>query len=217
MPRTSYGPSFRRVDNSPSDMSEPGEKKRSRCQRMLSREAFAKNRASRDGYRAYCRECPAEYHQRRRLARGKKVLPKDSTSQGHKHCRGCGTIKPHGRWDRNRTVSDGLSTRSPSTRTCRKAGGRTGRLKRRYRLPLAERDKIADQMGIHSIGLSAPAAHVDHCHETGRVRGVLCFNCNSAIGKLGDDPDIVRRAAAYLEGNAWKPTLVAAGVYQLPS
>ncbi|WP_347242180.1 endonuclease VII domain-containing protein [Streptomyces sp. IB2014 016-6] len=64
---------------------------------------------------------------------------------------------------------------------------------------------------------SAPAAHVDHCHQAGRVRGVLCFNCNSVIGKLGDDPDAQRRATAYLEGNAWKPTLVAPGVYRLPS
>jgi len=64
---------------------------------------------------------------------------------------------------------------------------------------------------------NAFAVHVDHCHQTGRVRGVLCFNCNSAIGKLGDDPDAVRRAAAYLEGSSWKPTLVAPGVCQLPS
>ncbi|MFE5188252.1 endonuclease VII domain-containing protein [Streptomyces sp. NPDC056628] len=70
--------------------------------------------------------------------------------------------------------------------------------------------------GLHAR-CPAPAVHVDHCHETGRVRGVLCFNCNSAIGKLGDDPDAVRRAAAYSEGIAWKPTLVAPGVYQLPS
>jgi hypothetical protein len=63
----------------------------------------------------------------------------------------------------------------------------------------------------------AAAVHVDHSHKTGRVRGVLCFNCNSAIGQLGEDPDAVRRAAAYPEGIAWKPTLVAPGVYQLPS
>ncbi|WP_309475787.1 endonuclease domain-containing protein [Streptomyces spongiicola] len=62
-----------------------------------------------------------------------------------------------------------------------------------------------------------PQAHVDHCPGTGRVRGVPCFNCNSAIGKLGDDPDTVRRAAAYLEGTSWKPTLVAPGVYRPPS
>ncbi|MFD9033392.1 endonuclease domain-containing protein [Streptomyces sp. NPDC059567] len=64
---------------------------------------------------------------------------------------------------------------------------------------------------------AAPEVHVDHRHKTGRVRGVLCFNCNSAIGKLGDDPDTLRRANSSLEGHAWKPTLVAPGVYQLPS
>ncbi|WP_373316952.1 endonuclease domain-containing protein [Streptomyces sulfonofaciens] len=58
---------------------------------------------------------------------------------------------------------------------------------------------------------------MDHRHNTGRVRGVLCFNCNSAIGKLGDDPDTVRRAAVYSEGKSWKPTVVVPGVYQLPS
>ncbi|MEU1349799.1 endonuclease domain-containing protein, partial [Streptomyces sp. NPDC005795] len=68
-----------------------------------------------------------------------------------------------------------------------------------------------------SIGPNASAGHVDHRRRTGRVRGIRCFNCNSAVGKLGDDPDTLRRAIAYLEGNAWKPTLVAPGVYQLPS
>ncbi|EFG05939.1 Putative endonuclease VII [Streptomyces clavuligerus] len=58
---------------------------------------------------------------------------------------------------------------------------------------------------------------MDHRRRTGKVRGVLCFNCNSAIGTLGDDPGAVRRAAAYSEGNPWKPILVAPGVYQLPS
>lgn len=39
----------------------------------------------------------------------------------------------------------------------------------------------------------------DHDHDTGVVRGVLCSNCNSAIGLLGDDPALIRRAAEYLE------------------
>ncbi|MFF1360382.1 endonuclease domain-containing protein [Streptomyces sp. NPDC058297] len=58
---------------------------------------------------------------------------------------------------------------------------------------------------------------MDHCHETGRVRGVPCFSCNAALGQLKDRPDAISRAAAYVEGIAWKPTLVAPGVYQLPS
>ncbi len=42
---------------------------------------------------------------------------------------------------------------------------------------------------------------VDHCHESGRVRGLLCMNCNIAIGKMRDDPNLLREAAMYLESS----------------
>ncbi|MER7867522.1 MULTISPECIES: endonuclease domain-containing protein [Streptomyces] len=71
--------------------------------------------------------------------------------------------------------------------------------------------------GVRPALPEAVVGNVDHCCGAGRVRGVMCFNCNSAIGKLGDDPDAVRRAAAYLEGTSWKPILLAPGVCRLPS
>jgi Recombination endonuclease VII len=40
--------------------------------------------------------------------------------------------------------------------------------------------------------------HVDHCHKTGEVRGLLCCTCNSLLGKARDSPAILQRAAAYL-------------------
>ncbi|WP_347239676.1 endonuclease VII domain-containing protein [Streptomyces sp. L2] len=124
-------------------------------------------------------------------------------------------MKPHDDWERNRASSDGWAS---YCRECRAERNRVSYFERKYDLTPVELDAlIAAQRGICCICLTAPAVHVDHCHKTGRVRGVLCFNCNSAIGKLRDDPDAVRRAAAYLEGNSWKPILVAPGVYQLPS
>lgn len=39
----------------------------------------------------------------------------------------------------------------------------------------------------------------DHCHTTGKFRGVICNNCNTAIGKLNDDPNMLRRALLYLK------------------
>ncbi|MFJ9590268.1 endonuclease VII domain-containing protein [Streptomyces acidicola] len=195
--------------------SEKGQRRCSRCKESKPRAAFASNKAARDGLQAYCRECWAAYHQERQLAKGRNVRPRVETPEGHKFCRSCGEIKPHREWHRNATASDGLST---SCRTCRAAKGRAGHLKRQYGMTEAERDEmVASQKGLCVICLKAPAVHVDHCHSTGRVRGVLCFNCNSAIGKLGDDPDAARRVAAYLEGTTWKPILVAPGVYQLPS
>jgi len=44
--------------------------------------------------------------------------------------------------------------------------------------------------------------HIDHCHETGRVRGVLCHGCNIALGYFRSDPNLLRAAIAYLEAAA---------------
>jgi actin-related protein len=41
--------------------------------------------------------------------------------------------------------------------------------------------------------------NVDHCHDTGKVRGLLCTPCNHAIGILGDTAEHLKKAVAYLE------------------
>lgn len=41
--------------------------------------------------------------------------------------------------------------------------------------------------------------HVDHDHDSGVVRGILCASCNFAIGLLKDDPELLMRAAMYLQ------------------
>lgn len=40
--------------------------------------------------------------------------------------------------------------------------------------------------------------HIDHCHETGHVRALLCHNCNLGLGHFRDDVDLLLKSAAYL-------------------
>ncbi|WP_406212558.1 endonuclease VII domain-containing protein [Streptomyces decoyicus] len=190
-----------------------------KCKRRLQLASFAADKNRRDGLQVRCRECVAEYgamhYRRRREALGKTVREKVDFPPGHKLCRTCGEVKPHSEWHRNATSSDGLSTRC---KACRAVQSRAGHLKRQYGMTEAERDAmIKAQFGICPICLEPGPRHVDHDHDTGKVRGVLCFSCNAALGQFKDRPDVLRRAAEYLEGNVWKPILEAPGVYRLPS
>lgn len=52
--------------------------------------------------------------------------------------------------------------------------------------------------GCDSCGEVRSRMAVDHCHDTGAVRGLLCSNCNTALGLLGEDPDRILDLLAYL-------------------
>ncbi|WP_078622106.1 endonuclease domain-containing protein [Streptomyces sp. NRRL S-244] len=78
----------------------------------------------------------------------------------------------------------------------------------------AERSRAPDAVSRSRVGRSLP--QVDHRRRTGRVRGVLCINCDSGLGVLKDNPDRTSGRRIF-GGNAWKPTLVARGGCRQPS
>ena len=67
-----------------------------------------------------------------------------------------------------------------------------------YNTMLAAQNGCCAICGTNSTG-GRKAFHVDHCHDTGKVRGLLCGNCNSGIGNLRDDIGLLKRAITYLE------------------
>jgi hypothetical protein len=73
-------------------------------------------------------------------------------------------------------------------------------LRGRYGITAEDADAmLGAQGGLCAICRAAPAAHVDHDHETGAVRALLCFNCNGGLGQFKDDPRVLRAAADYVE------------------
>ena len=71
---------------------------------------------------------------------------------------------------------------------------------------------LAEQGGLCAICGVAPAAHVDHDHETGAVRALLCFNCNGGLGQFKDDPAVLRAAAGYVEEHRRRQRWTSAGL-----
>lgn len=142
-----------------------------------------------------------------------------------RECGGCHLVKPYSEFSPRR-VLNGVTLYKSKCKACcaeqarawfhaNKAQHRETRhrhnLRALYSLT-SERyaEMLAAQGGRCAIcGLDEPNAHgrtgtkfrlsVDHCHDTGRIRGLLCQKCNRAIGLLGDNVDLLRKAIAYLE------------------
>lgn len=85
----------------------------------------------------------------------------------------------------------------------RRSTGRKSRLSTQYGLSLDEHAAMLQRQGGKCAICNEPPIAprplaVDHCHTTGRVRGLLCDRCNHGIGHLGDSPARLQAAIAYL-------------------
>lgn len=75
------------------------------------------------------------------------------------------------------------------------------KLKIKYNLTIEEYEELySNQQGRCKICFSIPhkKLHVDHCHTTGRVRGLLCENCNRGLGMFKDNIDLLEKAKEYI-------------------
>lgn len=124
---------------------------------------------------------------------------------------GCGKVLPISSFSyhtkRNHPLSQCDECRKKQKREYAKSGrgveaSRKAALRRHYGLSIEEYNAMEEsQKGKCLICKRKPKSrlHVDHCHKTGRVRGLLCAPCNTAIGKMRDCPKILRSAIEYLE------------------
>lgn len=81
-----------------------------------------------------------------------------------------------------------------------KAMIRRGELKRKYGLSEENFDRMVREQGGRCALCNEPEKLcVDHDHETGQVRALLCRPCNIALGALRDNSALMRKAADYVE------------------
>lgn len=97
----------------------------------------------------------------------------------------------------------------------RKSAYRARAIKSEYGIDVSQFDAMREsQNGACAICLEpfTKMPHVDHCHSTGKVRALLCPDCNIGLGRFKDNPSRLEAAAAYLRQHALqKLTLTRTG------
>ncbi len=144
------------------------------------------------------------------------MVPRHKIIRGCKICNVCGKNKRVSSYDKCHTIS-GIrgectecrrsSDRKAKSRTVSKEKQRQYNIKKIHGLS-PERYKILwdSQEGLCAIckvqlsSLSRKAVHIDHCHATGKVRGVLCNQCNWGLGHFRDSVLYLDAAKQYLTG-----------------
>ncbi len=137
----------------------------------------------------------------------------DCWRPGERRCARCHNWKPFVEFCVNRSKTNGVHM---YCRSCSVADRNPKPLRRKYylkgkyRLSLEQFEHLyLSQKGLCAIcnreilidrDEHGMCVHIDHCHETGVIRGLLCSKCNIGIGHFVNSPELLRKAAEYLEG-----------------
>lgn len=111
---------------------------------------------------------------------------------GRKDCKDCKNAAARKNWKENTEASDRYKKRA-----------RERAKERRYGITQAEFDNILKSQKnkcaiCESQFKSSKDTHIDHCHNSSKVRGLLCNNCNIALGQFEDNIEFMQNAIKYL-------------------
>jgi ribosomal protein S20 len=185
------------------------------CKKTKAIDQFGKDNTRGDGKRTQCKECvrarnnewraanPEKFKKslsksrkkiyktvKERMADGTLVTPDEIT------CAKCRETKPNAEFYRSASNSTG---RQSYCKPCAVDKSRVANIKRLYGLSEEEYEAMLEACGgMCQICEKRPVEAVDHCHDTGKVRGLLCGRCNMGLGHFYDDVEALKKAIKYL-------------------
>lgn len=160
----------------------------SRCRINKSLTEFTRDNSRADGFGHRCKPCQKEYHAEWRANNPKYQEYQDKYYQDNKEKI---NLRNNNYYQENK---DWLLPKMNANRFFKK-----------YGITQEEAKSLLDSQGgncaiceTEDPGIKGWC--IDHCHDTGKVRGVVCGTCNSGMGLLKDNPKLLERAASYLRG-----------------
>ena len=170
------------------------------------REVAMVDKRTADERREYLREYRArpENMEKERIRSRERMKSGRSTPEGRAK-----SNEYHKRWrEKNQDkVKASLGKYNEANRVKRLRSYSSSSFKKRYGITIDQRDELfaSQRFACAACGITTNPSkkfwHIDHCHTTGRVRGILCANCNIALGQVSDNIDHLRKLITYLEGN----------------
>ena len=147
---------------------------------------FYRDAKAKDGCRPECKTCNLALRARKYAADPKPYIER---------------VK---RWQQENADRLNAYRREYRQRPERKRADRDGYLRRKYGIGVEDYDRMFEAQGGVCAICRKPrpeerTLHVDHDHETGEIRGLLCFRCNNALGDFDEDFDLFQLAADYLD------------------
>lgn len=169
----------------------------SRCSTDKPVSEFSRQKQSKDGLQAWCNDCVAIYRREwfaRNPERKKAYSAKINEVSKLKYA----TDETY----RQKKKEIAARVRARASKETKALWSRRSRLKREYGLTIEDFNRRAAIQNNRCACCNQECKQllVDHDHQTGAIRGLLCPSCNVGIGLLGDDVNGLQRAISYLQG-----------------
>lgn len=133
-----------------------------------------------------------------------------------KICTVCKENKPFSNYDTHKLGKFGLNPvckpcRLVRQRKHRKDNGYNAQIKYKYGITYKQFEELKQKQGnlcatcgieLDQNNIHSTKSVIDHCHTTNKVRGVLCWSCNVALGLVRDNKDTLTNMIGYLNANS---------------